>query len=325
MLTGKLGLILLLELTLAVSSIRAAQQTAGSPASNPRERTTPQPAPVLEEGTRVQLILAETLDTERRGGSIEGVKFQVFPEVRVGDLVLIERGAYAWGSAEMKRKASFGRDGSVRITALRALAITGAEVPLRGDANQEGWSPCFDVVGCIFGVAGGDAVMGRGTKVKAYVAKNVSFDTAVVKKAMAEAQHKKALERNAHRDQANVYIYRMSYDLDDPNEIVATRRDKIRSNAAPTWGPLSGLSSVYVDGDEVVRIPEYRFIALTLMPGKHVFAADKSDIELDLIGGEDYYLRLSGGSKKQLRLVSGDEGEEQIYPMDPVSEALSEP
>jgi hypothetical protein len=325
MLTGKLGLILLLELALALGSMRAAQQTAGSPASTPREQTTPQAAPVLEEGTRVQLMLAETLDTERRGGRIEGVKFQVFPEVRVGDLVLIERGAYAWGSAEMERKASFGRNGSVRITSLRVLAITGVEVPLRGDANQEGLSPCFDVVGCIFGVAGGDAVMSRGTKVKAYVAKNVSLDTAAVKKAMAEAQRKKALERIAHRDLANVYIYRMSYDLDDPNEIVATRRDKILRNAAPTWGPLSGLSSVYVDGHEVVRIPEYRFIALTFMPGKHVFAADKSDIELDLVGSGDYYLRLSGGSKKQLKLVSSDEGEEQIYPMYPVSEALSEP
>jgi hypothetical protein len=166
--------------------------------------------------------------------------------------------------------------------------------------------------------------MGRGTKVTAYVAKNVSFDTAVVKKAMAETQHKKALERIARRDQANVYIYRLSYDLDDPKEIDATRRD-LRSNLASTLGPLSGLSSVYVDHHEVVRIPEYRFIALTLMPGKHIFAADKSDIELDLIGGEDYYLRISRGAKKQLRLVSGDEGEEQIYPMDPVSEALSEP
>jgi hypothetical protein len=278
---------------------------------------------VLEEGTRVQLVLAETLNTERRGGNIEGVKFQVFPEVRVGDLVLIERGAYAWGSAELKQKASFGRDGSVRVTALRALAITGVEIPLRADTTERG-SGCFDVVGCIFGMAGGDAVMGRGTKVTAYVAKNVSFDTAVVKKAMAETQHKKALERIARRDQANVYIYRLSYDLDDPKGIDATRRD-LRSNLASTLGPLSGLSSVYVDHHEVVRIPEYRFIALTLMPGKHIFAADKSDIELDLIGGEDYYLRISRGAKKQLRLVSGDEGEEQIYPMDPVSEALSEP
>jgi hypothetical protein len=40
---------------------------------------------------------------------------------------------------------------------------------------------------------------------------------------------------------------------------------------------------------------------------------------------EVYYLRVSRGSKKQLKLVSGDEAEEQIYPMDPVSEALSEP
>jgi hypothetical protein len=150
----------------------------------------------------------------------------------------------------------------------------------------------------------------------AHVAKNVSFDSDVVKKAMAEAEHKKALERIARRDQANLFIYHMSYDV---SEIVHAERAPQQS------GVVYAPSSVYVDGQEVVRIPEHRFISLALTPGKHAITTDKSGIELDLISGEDYYLCISGGSKKQLRLVSSDEGEEQIYPMYPVSEALREP
>jgi hypothetical protein len=336
MLTGKLGLILMLELTLAFRSIRGARQTGGSSALNPQEQATPQATLVLKEGTRVQLRLAGTLDSERGAqtsegkrhsravwtGNIEGIEFGVFPEVRVDELVVIERGADAWGSAELKQKASFGRNGSVRVTPLKARAITGAEIPLRGNATQEGWSFCF-AEGCLLTLfrAGDDAYMPIGTKVEAYVAKDIWLDTAAVKKAMAEAEQRKALERAARGDKAIVYIYRMSYDVDksDVWHIAAAIRDEAGLRA------FSEPSSVSLDGWELVRIPEYECAALTVTQGKHAIGADKSSIELDLIRGEDYYLRISGGSKKQLRLVSSNEAEEFIDPLRPGCETLSEP
>jgi len=330
MLTGKLGFILLLDLTLALGSIYGAQQTVGPPATNTQMQGTPQAKVVLKEGTRVRLRLMESLDSERgashaghsRGiftGNIEGVEFGVFPEVRVDDLVVIERGARAWGSAELKQKASLGRNGSVRVTALRALSITGDEIPLRGNAVEEG-SPGPSFVELI-SLTGGGALMSFGSKVEAFVAKDVSFNVAAIKTAMAEAEQKKALKRAARGDKAVVYIYRLTYEWD---EIVAALRDP-KDGRDEIEVALSETTSVYLDGREVTRIPEFQCIALTLRRGKHLIGADKSAIELDLIPGEDYYLHISGGSKKQLGPVSREEGEEHIDPLSPGCEAVKEP
>jgi len=76
MLTGKLGLILLLGLTLALGSIRGARKTEGSSASNPQVQATPEATLVLKEGTRVQLRLAETLDSERGAQTSEGQRHE---------------------------------------------------------------------------------------------------------------------------------------------------------------------------------------------------------------------------------------------------------
>jgi len=67
--------------------------------------------------------------------------------------------------------------------------------------------------------------------------------------------------------------------------------------------------SVYCDETELARMDNGKFFAAKLAPGKHVFTSNdkQAGIEVDLKGGQDYYLRVelaTGFMKGHGRLVS---------------------
>jgi len=259
-----------------------------------QEQKFPQVRVVLKAGTPVQLRLAETLDTSRIAEIEQGVEFEVFEEVKIGDLVVIPRSAYAWGSAETKAKRAFGTGATLKVFAVGAYAINGNEIPLGGDTAASGGPGCY-AEGCVGfllfpWLKGEDVHIPKGTKVQAYTQRDVSFDAGEITKAMAEWGARKALKLAGHRGKALVHIYR-SADGD------------------------GGKAIVYIDGKEVARFEQNRFLTLQANPGKHSFrVGKKNETLLDVGDGQEHYVRASKKSRR--KPIDNAAGEEEIYPLE---------
>jgi len=129
--------------------------------------------------------------------------------VRIEELVLIARGAYAWGRTETKAKKRFDIGDKLRVFVTAAYAVNGTEVQLRGDTSAEGQRSCSEE-GCAFfifvpWVKGGEAVIPKGTKVTAYTQEDISFDVADITKSMADVEARKAQEITDRRGSAVVH------------------------------------------------------------------------------------------------------------------------
>jgi|HubBroStandDraft_6_1064221.scaffolds.fasta_scaffold08068_5 hypothetical protein len=254
---------------------------------------------VLKADTPVFLRLSENLRTNE-GVSEQGVRFQVTQEVRVGDSVLIAKGAEAWGDAEITAKGPHLRSGKVVVRMDAVYAVTGDHVSLRGDISARGEPGCmaFDcVLDLAVGIKGGDTSILKGTKVQAFVVKDISFDRVVTKRQFEEAERTKAMDRKARSGEASLHIYRVP-----ENE-----------------GIGSGKPEVFWDGKNVARMPEGSYIKLTVKPGVHTLAAGKQQILVHVEGGEQYYVRVSrsGFSGVKLELIPSEQGEEESYPYTP--------
>src|SRR5690349_19377485 len=69
----------------------------------------------LEDGTPVKLRLSRTLSSESAQQD-ERVDFDVLEEVKLGDLVVIPKGAIAWGTVtEAQAKRRMGRGGKLNV------------------------------------------------------------------------------------------------------------------------------------------------------------------------------------------------------------------
>ena len=153
---------------------------------------------VLKRGTPIGLALRETLTSDETTITQEAF-FEVFRDVRVRDLAVITRGAHAWGSVQMKKKANFGRPGSIRVELIAAHAITGDQVPLqasiaaRGEQTLVTGPSGFDsIFAPVLGwfVKGSNPIIPKGTKLCAYVEEDVPFDTELLRKINARLESK---------------------------------------------------------------------------------------------------------------------------------------
>ena len=265
---------------------------------------------VLKADTPVLLRLSETLNS-KKGEDIEGVRFQVIRDVKVGDSVLIARGAEAWGTSETKMKTSYGRSGKLVVRMDEVYAITGAQVFLRGDSSAQGAFTgfCQDPFSCSIFLAlgpwikGKDASVPKGTKVNAFVSEDTLFDKTEVKKAFDEATLAEATKRAVRADEATIHVYRL----------------------ANSWGKtevflddvsVAHMGSRWETFENGVKVMSGRYyIALKVTPGKHILAAGKTRIVFHPEGGEEYYVRVS--DKPKLELVPGDQGEDESFPFTP--------
>ncbi len=93
---------------------------------------------VLEDGTPVKLVLAETISSaDERVGNL--VSFEVVEGVTVGDVVVIPRGSTAWATvtaAEPKKR--MGRGGKLDINIDKVRLADGEKVLLRAVKGGKG-------------------------------------------------------------------------------------------------------------------------------------------------------------------------------------------
>lgn len=90
------------------------------------------------DGTAIDLRLARTISSEDADVG-DRVDFQVVNEVRVGNLVVIPKGATVWATVtEAQKKRTMGRAGRLALTIDYAGLVTGEKLPLRADKTKKG-------------------------------------------------------------------------------------------------------------------------------------------------------------------------------------------
>ena len=162
----------------------------------------------LEDSTPVILRTKQDLSsaTVKVG---DRVPFRVVKDVRVADLIVISRGADAWGlvtAVQPKRRK--GRPGNLDIAIQSVQLLTGENAPLRAEQHSEGQGKDVtmgprDIIesSVFFGVPipfmlasmlekGKDAYLPAGTKFTAYLNGDVALDRVALERVQpAPAQH----------------------------------------------------------------------------------------------------------------------------------------
>ena len=261
-------------------------------------------AVILAEGTVVDLRITNTLTTAHAKVG-DAVEFEVVHDVKVGDLVVIPRYSIALGMVEAitpRRRPS--RSAELAVAVKTAESITGSEVPIQGARTVMGNTDFntaardFGILGPAFVMKGDEAFVSKGSKFTAYVSGDTSFDRAQVRQNMATLEEKESAQLAATTGgKAEVHVYRHVPDV---------------SGGKPT---------IYLDGNELAHLQGDHYFSILLDPGTHLFRTDKSEIRLECKAGEEYYLRLerrgSFSPKASLTLMSGEQGEDEMYPLQP--------
>jgi hypothetical protein len=99
-----------------------------------------QPRFVLEDGTPVKLVLAETISSaDQQKGNL--VIFSVAEDVKVANVVVIPAGANAWGTIRsVKAKGRIGRAGKIEIVIDRVRLADGEKAALWNAEGSNGVS-----------------------------------------------------------------------------------------------------------------------------------------------------------------------------------------
>ena len=166
-------------------------------AAPPGAKPAPSFAFGIEEGTRVSLTLARELSsaTEAAGNRVD---FDVAEDVKVNDVIVIPKGAKAWGTIlNAKPKRRLGRAGQLDVRIDEVRLVDGERVALRASQESKGKGRSGVMTGGIiatgvlfFPVAplflfmhGKDVVIARGAPVTAYVDQGTPLDPAKFSKA----------------------------------------------------------------------------------------------------------------------------------------------
>jgi hypothetical protein len=147
---------------------------------------------VLEDGTPIKLVLAETISSaDEHKGNL--VLFTVAEEVTLGDVVVIPKGANAWGTITIvKPKRKLGRPGKLEVTIDKVRLADGEKAPLiairgeNGDSHQGQMATGIAVSGVFAWPAaplfllihGKDVTMPKGTETMAFVQGDDTLDPA---------------------------------------------------------------------------------------------------------------------------------------------------
>ena len=146
----------------------------------------------LVEDTPIRIKLARTMSSKDAKVD-ERVDFEVFDDVKVGDLVIIERGAMAIATVtEAHPKRRMGRAGKLHINIDYVRLANGEKVPLRavkggvGGNHIAAMTGAMVATGIVFFPAaplflfmhGKDITIPKGTEVTAYVAADTPLDPA---------------------------------------------------------------------------------------------------------------------------------------------------
>ncbi len=259
----------------------------------------------LEDSTPVVLRTKQDLSsaTVKVG---DRVPFRVVKDVKVADLVVIPRGADAWGlvtAVQPKRRK--GRPGKLDIAIQSVQLLAGENAPLRAEQHSEGKSRNVGRVGDIPGAAietfgwgipivlfsmlekGKDAYWPAGTKFTAYLNGDVVLDRSALDRIQPAPVQPKG--------PATVTIFRTA----------ETR--------------MLGPPPVYCGKVALAKLPRPAYLKIQLPPGKYFFHSSfEESVEVRLEEGQELYLQMQltvakrGGFKNRLVQVDNEEGEEKV-------------
>jgi hypothetical protein len=303
-----LCVVLLLGGSLAVSSASAQQEAPGTQAAPTQRETTGEV--VLQADTPIRLRLAEAV-TSKKAKVGDRVEFQVMDDVTVGSMVVIPRHAIAWGTVSQAQPSRMlGRGGKLVIALDSVAALTGEQVGLRAGQAEKGAfgigemdvaiaTASVVLLPALPFVKGDQAVIRKGTMLTAFVKSRVTLAQARL------ASENRALEERLKSQpprvpgKAVVSIYRLALPEDDTIK-------------------------VYLDGKELVRLRQGRFITIELEPGEHAFAYEEDELKLRFEKDTEYYVKADyvmadwyGYSfpKPLLEVVSFQKGDLEMFPL----------
>jgi hypothetical protein len=186
------------------SAISQPQTTPNDPKAQ-SQRTAPATAPKspltfgLTEDTPVRIKLGRTMSSKDAKVD-ERVEFEVFDDVKVGDAVVIERGAMAIATVtEAHPKRRMGRSGKLKINIDYVRLASGEKVPLRAVKGGSGGNHIAAMTGAMVATSvvffpaaplflfmhGKDITIPKGTEITAYVAADTPLDPAKFRKQTA--------------------------------------------------------------------------------------------------------------------------------------------
>jgi hypothetical protein len=190
---------LVIGFSLVVSSAAFPQQSP-PPAAPKSPATVQSSAPAMKaplvfglvEDTPIRIRLARTMSS-RDAKVDERVDFEIFDDVKVGDVVIIERGAMAIATVtEAHPKRRMGRAGKLHINIDYVRLANGEKVLLRAVKGGSGGNHVAAMTGAMVATGivffpaaplflfmhGKDITIPKGTEVTAYVASDTPLDPA---------------------------------------------------------------------------------------------------------------------------------------------------
>jgi hypothetical protein len=259
----------------------------------------------LENSTPVMLRTKQDLSsaTAKVG---DRVPFRVVEDVKVADLIVIRRGADAWGLVTaVQHKRRKGRPGNLDIAIQSLQLLTGEDAPLRAEQHSEGESRDVGTMAQIpheaIGTAGiglpflflsmlekgKDAYLPVGTKFTAYLNGDVTFDRIALERVQPAPVQRKG--------PATVTIFRAA--------------------ATAIWVH----QSVYCGKVAVAKLPRSAYLKIQLPPGKYFCRSDDEQVvEVRLEEGQQLYMQIvqvvvpKRGIQGHLTQVDNEGGEEGI-------------
>jgi hypothetical protein len=259
----------------------------------------------LEDSTPVVLVTKQDLSsaTVKAG---DRVAFRVVRYVRLADLIVISRGADAWGlvtAVQPKRRK--GRPGNLSIAIQSVQLLTGENAALRAEQYAQGKKRDVGTMADIpaaaietFGIGipvvlfsmlkkGKDVDWPAGTRFTAYLNGDIVLDRGALGRVQPSPVQPKG--------PATVTIFR----------------------AAETR--MVGPPPVYCGRVELAKLPRPAYLKIQLPAGKYFFRSSFQDsVEVRLEEGQELYLQMQltvarhGGFKNRLVQVDNEAGEEKV-------------
>lgn len=201
----RIAIPIVFSLIVSSSALPQLQQTTvlDDPKTAPVQSPTTTPKPPLTfgltEDTPVRIKLARTM-TSKDARVDERVDFEVLEDVKVGDMIVIERGAMAIATVtEAHPKRRMGRAGKLHMNIDYVRLASGEKVPLRAVKGGSGGNHIAAMTGAMVATGivffpaaplflfmhGKDITIPKGTEITAYVAADTPLDPAKFRKQTA--------------------------------------------------------------------------------------------------------------------------------------------
>lgn len=274
---------------------------APTPEVSTAPATSANPALQLIDGTPIRLRTNQDISSaDAKVG--DRVLFRVVEDVKAGDLIVIHRGAEAWGLVSaVQLKGRKGHGGRLDVEVKSVHLLSGEDAALRADERVRGKNvsmgrEMLEMEGqsgillapflpLVMLEKGKDAYLPANTKVVAYVNGNIELERTKLESVQPAPVHRTG--------PATITIFRAGDML--------------------VYSP-----SVYCGKIALARLSHDHYLRIQLPPGKYSFSSnDKQIVELQLEDGQEIYLQVQMVTHRltaqgHMERVGNEEGEDEI-------------